>query len=447
MAKRSDIFRIGTGAGFAADRLDPAVDLAKRGELDVLVLECLGERTVAFAHRDRMADPRRGYNVHLDRRMRALLPACRASGTAIITNMGAANPRAAAERTCAVARELGLSGLKIACIEGDDVTNLISSQPLMDEPGTLADAGRPIVGANAYLGADAIIPALEAEADVVIGGRLADPSMYLAPLMRRFGWRADDAVLLGAGTLVGHLMECGMQITGGYFADPGIKDVPDLARCGYPIAEVTADGRAVITKLPDTGGCVTEATVKEQLLYEVHDPAAYLTPDVTADFSHVRIEPVGADRVAVSGASGRARPQQLKVTVGFDAGFLAEAGVSYAGLGAAARGRLAADITGERLKTAYEITSDVRIDLIGASSLFATAGVRNAESEDVRLHVALRSASREEVELMLWEVESLLCCGPAGGGGFRGTISPAVMTKSVLIDRDRVKSTFEMFTA
>jgi len=445
MAKGNGIFRIGTGAGFSADRLEPAVDLARRGELHAMVLECLGERTVAFAHRDRMADPRRGYNALLERRMRALLPACRQAGSVIITNMGAANPRAAAERTRDIARALGITGLRIACIEGDDVTNLVGpTQAFMDEPGTLADIGRPIVGMNAYLGADAIIPALEAGADVVIGGRLADPSMYLAPLMRHHGWQTSDLAKLGAGTLVGHLMECGMQITGGYFADPGIKDVPNLAECGYPIAEVSADGSAVITKLPETGGQVNEATVKEQLLYEVHDPASYLTPDVTADFSHVRLKDLGKDRVHVSSAAGRARPEKLKVTVGFDAGVLAEAGVSYAGPSAGTRGRLAAEIVETRLKEIHGIKSPVRVDVIGAGSLFATAGKARADSEDVRLHVALRTTEREQAELMLWEVESLLCCGPAGGGGYRGVITPAVETKSVLIDRNLVNPTFEI---
>src|SRR5215472_9545045 len=372
MTKGNGTFRIGTGAGFSADRLDPAVDLARRGRLHVMVLECLGERTVAFAHRDRMADPRRGYNSLLERRMRALLPACRQAGTVIISNMGAANPQAAAERTRDVARALGIAGLKIACIEGDDVTKLVGhNQPFMDEPGTLAEIGRPIVGMNAYLGADAIIPALEAGADVVIGGRLADPSMFLAPLMRHYGWANSDLTKLGAGTLVGHLMECGMQITGGYFADPGMKDVPNLAACGYPIAEVAADGSAVITKLPGSGGRVNEATVKEQLLYEVHDPAAYLTPDITADFSQVKLNDLGNDRVAVSDADGRTRPERLKVTIGFDAGVLAEAGVSYAGPSAGARGLLAAQIVEARLKEAQGIKSPVRIDLIGANSLFA----------------------------------------------------------------------------
>jgi hypothetical protein len=441
-------FRIGTGAGFSADRLDPAVDLVERGKLDVIVLECLGERTVAFAHRDRMADPARGYNAHLDRRMRALLPACRAAGTAMITNMGAANPRAAAERTLGIARELGLKGLKIACIEGDDVSALVpANQPFMDEPGSLAQMKEPVVGMNAYLGADAIRPALEAAADVIVGGRLADPSMFLAPIAHRFGWDAEDATRMGAGTLVGHLLECGMQVTGGYFADPGVKDVACLSQCGFPIAEVAADGSAVITKLDGTGGCVNTATVKEQLLYEVHDPSRYLTPDVTADFSQVKVETAGTDRVKVSNAGGTARPATLKVTAGFDGGFQGEAGVSYAGPAAQERGQLACEIVADRMARVHGIKDGLRVDLIGVSSLFATAGVRSADAQDVRLHVALRSRNRADAELMLWEVESLLCCGPAGGGGFRGSITPSVITKSLLIARERVKPTLDILVA
>jgi hypothetical protein len=320
-------------------------------------------------------------------------------------------------------------------------------QAFMDEPGTLGDVEMPVVGMNAYLGADAIRPALEAGADVIIGGRLADPSMFLAPIAHHFGWDEADMTRLGAGTLVGHLLECGMQVTGGYFADPGMKEVPDLARCGYPIAEVAVDGSAVITKLDTSGGCVTTDTVKEQLLYEVHDPSRYLTPDVTADFSRVRLENVGADRVRVSDAGGSARPAELKVTVGFDAGFQGEAGVSYAGPSAQERGRLAAEIVGERLRRVHGIKAELRIDLIGVSSLFAAAGARAADAEDVRLHVAMRSRAKDDVELMLWEVESLLCCGPAGGGGFRGAIVPSVMTKSVLIDRALVKPTVEVLVA
>ena len=444
----AETFRIGTGAGFSADRLGPAVDLARHGALDAMIIECVGERTLAFGHRDRMLNASRGYNAQLDARIRALLPPCHKAGTVIVTNMGAANPRAAAERTVAIAAELGLSGLEVACIEGDEVSDrILPNTPLMDQPGTLADVGLPVVGMNAYLGIDAILPALKDGADVVIGGRLADPSLTLAPLVHRFGWQLDQWDRLGAGTLVGHLLECGMQVTGGYFADPGVKDVPNLASCGFPIAEVAADGSAVITKLPRAGGCVTQATVKEQLLYEVHDPARYLTPDVTADFSRVSVDKVGQDRVRVTGAGGGARPDKLKATIGFDGGFLGEAGVSYAGANAQARAQLAADVLAERLRPLQRNDAAIRIDLVGVNSLFATAGAEATEIEDVRVRVALRSPRRRDAERMLWEVESLLCCGPAGGGGYRGSIVPSVVTRSVLIDRERVEPRMTMLIA
>ncbi len=331
---------VGCGAGFASDRLDAAVELVERVALDWLVLECLGERTLAFAHRDRRADPSRGFDPLLERRMRALLPRCRARGTRILSNMGAANPRGAAEATVRIARALGLSGLRVAVLLGDEVSAELGPDTPLWEGGTIGERGVQ-VGANAYLGCEQLLPALSSGADVILTGRVADPSLFLAPMVERFGWALDDWPKLAAGTLVGHLLECGMQVSGGYFADPGKKDVPDLARCGFPFAEVAADGTAVIGKTPGSGGRVDAMTVKEQLLYEVHDPSAYRTPDVVADFSAVTIEEVGPDRVRIGGARGTARPAELKVTVGFDGGFLAEAGVSYAGPQAAARARLA----------------------------------------------------------------------------------------------------------
>ncbi|MCF8532918.1 MAG: DUF1446 domain-containing protein [Reyranella sp.] len=444
----NETIRLGCGAGFSSDRLGPAVDLAQRGALDYLVFECIGERTMAFGHRDRMLDAARGYNPQLGARLRAVLGHCRTNGTRIVTNMGVANPRAAAVLAVAIARELGLNGLKVACVEGDDVGDLVDGgTSFMDHPGAVGDVGLRMVGANVYLGIDALLPALEAGADVVIAGRIADPALFLAPLAHRFRWAPDDWTALGRGTLVGHLMECGMQITGGYFADPGFKDVPRLADCGFPIAEVGHDGGFVITKLDDTGGCVTPATVKEQLLYEVHDPTSYLTPDVTADFSRVAVEQVGHDRVRITGASGRTRPEKLKVTVGFDGGFLGEGGVSYAGPNARARAELAADVVRQRLTRRNGFGSDLRVDLVGLSSLHATAQVPAGASEDIRLRVAVRSTERDDVDFMLWEVESLLCCGPAGGGGYRGQVTPCVVTHSTLIARDLVRPTFEMFVA
>jgi hypothetical protein len=445
MAAR-DHFRLGTGAGFSADRLDPAVDLVAKGRLDAIVFECIGERTLAFGHRDRMAHPEAGYNPLLERRLRAVLPLCVEHGTRLITNMGVANPRGAAARAAQVARDLGLRGLRIAALEGDDVGALIEPDtPLPDSGMTVREVGRALVGANSYLGADALLPALAAEADVVITGRVADPSLFLAPLCHAFGWAADDWPMLGAGTLVGHLMECAAQITGGYFADPGFKDVANLAYVGFPIAEVGADGRAVITKLADAGGLVSARTVKEQLLYEVHDPAAYVTPDVVADFSRVRIGEVGPDRVAVGGADGRRRPAQLKVTVAFDGGLLAEAGVSYAGPGARARAELAGAIVRERMIGLHGCNAPLRIDLIGVDALHATAvDYPRSDTSDVRLRAALRADSGEQAELLLWEVESLLCCGPAGGGGYRGQITPSVITQSAYVDRALVQPRIEI---
>lgn len=437
---------IGCGAGFASDRLDAALELVERVPLDWLVLECLGERTLAFAHRDRLADPRRGYDPLLERRMRALLPLCRARGTRLLSNMGAANPVAAAEATVAIARALGLSGLKVAVLLGDEVTDLLAPDTPLREGGTVGARGT-LVGANAYLGCEALLPALASGAEVILTGRVADPSLFLAPMVERFGWSLDDWQKLAAGTVVGHLLECGMQVSGGYFADPGKKDVPDLARCGFPWAEVTAGGEAIVSKTPGSGGLVSARTVAEQLFYEVHDPAAYLTPDVTADFSRVEIRELGEDRVRVCGARGRPRPPTLKVTLGFDGGFLAEAEVSYAGPNAAARARLARAVLEERLRRVHGFTGPLRIDLVGLRSLHATALPEPPDAEDVRLRAALRAPERETAELLVWEVEALLTCGPAGGGGYRGRIVPQVTTASASLRRERVRTRVEIFEA
>ncbi|MGS0892360.1 acyclic terpene utilization AtuA family protein [Burkholderia stagnalis] len=436
--------RIGAGAGFAGDRIDPARDLAERGNLDYLVFECLAERTLAYGHLQRSQDPARGYNPLLEKRLAAVLEACVRNGTTIITNMGVANPRAAGRVAVDFARKLGLR-IRVAVVEGDDVTARISDATLLPEIGkTVGEAGLRLVGANAYLGAEAILPALDAEPHLVITGRVADPSLFLAPLAHRYGWKLDDWATLGAGTVVGHLLECTTQVTGGYFADPPYKTVPNLAYVGFPLAEVGADGRAVVTKLDGTGGCVTPLTVKEQLLYEVHDPRAYLTPDVTADFSAVRIDEVGPDRIAVEGGFGRSRPERLKTIVGFDGGFLAEAEFSYAGPGAVERAQLAAEIVEERMRHVHHCGERIRLDLIGVNALHATALRRPASTEDVRLRAAMRTVDREMAQTLLAEVESLWVAGPAGGGGYRGSINASVTTHAVFVDRDSIELKVEV---
>lgn len=436
-------YRIGCGAGFSSDRLPPAVDLVEQGELDCLILECIGERTLAFAQRDRRRDPNAGYNPYLERRMQALLPVARAASTKIVTNMGVANPLAAGEKTAQIAKSLGIDDLRIAVLTGDDVTASITHDTALWEGGTVASIDGELISANAYLGAEAMADAMAA--DVVITGRVADPSLVVAPLAQHFGWALNDWPILAAGTLAGHLLECGMQVTGGYFADPGYKDVPDLANCGYPLIEFDATGSMQITKLASAGGLVNLATVKEQLLYEVHDPAAYLTPDVTANFAAVEMTETGPNRVQLDGVTGAPRPGMLKATVGFDGGFLAEAGVSYAGPGAAARAELARTILKERL---HGLNAKIRFDLIGVDSLHATAKVAaDSNPQDVRLRTAVRTRDPEIAEQVLWETEAILCCGPAGGGGFRRSLTPSIVTYSTSIDRTAVKPEITWITS
>jgi hypothetical protein len=433
--------RIGSGAGYSGDRIEPAVELAEKGGIDYLVFECLGERTVALAQQARMRNPDAGYDPLLEERMRAALPVCAAKGIKIVTNMGAANPGAAARKTAEIAKSLGLS-LRIAAVIGDDVLDACKDGdlPIMEFDGTIKQLGNRLLSANAYLGAGPMADALNAGADIVITGRASDPALFLAPMIHAFGWAMDDWNLLGQGTVAGHLLECAGQITGGYFADPGYKDVPDLARLGFPIGEVGADGSLVITKVAGSGGAVTAQTCKEQLLYEVHDPTRYLQPDVVADFSQVRVEEIAPDRVRISGGRGTRRTDTLKVSVGYVDSYIGEGQISYAGPGALARGRLALDIVRERLKLTGVQSSELRFDLIGVDSLHgAEVSARANEPYEVRVRVAGRTESLREAVRIGNEVETLYTNGPAAGGGVTKSARDVVAVASVLLPRDLAK--------
>jgi len=431
-------FRIGCGAGYSGDRIEPAIELVERGELDVIVFECLAERTIAIAQQARAVDPSAGYDPRLDERVEAILPEARRRGVRIVTNMGAANPPAAAARVRDIARRRGIGGFTIAVVTGDDVRALVTGGGFSASETGEALTPDNVVSANAYLGAEGIREALAKGADVVVTGRVADPSLFLAPIALHHGWRLDDWTLAGHGTLVGHMLECAGQVTGGYFADPGVKDVADLARLGFPFAEVDADGSAVITKVAGSGGQVTTATCKEQLLYEIHDPAAYVTPDVAADFSGVCITDLGGDRVRVAGADGRARPATLKVSVGQFDGWIGEGQMSYAGIGAVARGRLAGGIVTERLRLTGVPFRELRCDLIGVDALHGPGAERGIEPYEVRLRVAARTASAADAWRVAREVESLYTNGPAGGGGAFTSVRQVLAMRSTFVPRDRV---------
>ncbi|WP_395674166.1 acyclic terpene utilization AtuA family protein [Inquilinus sp.] len=438
------MMRIGAGAGFAGDRLEPAAELVARGRLDALVFECLAERTIALAHRRRRADPDAGCDPLLERRLRPVLPGVAAQGIRVLTNMGAADPVGAGRRAAELCRELGIP-MRIAVVTGDDVLDRIDPAALALEDGRPLAAHGPLIAANAYLGADAMLPALEAGAQLVITGRVADPSLFVAPLAWRFGWALDDAGRIATATLAGHLMECAGQVTGGYFADADGSDVPGLADLGFPIAEVTAAGGITVTKLPGTGGRVSRATVTEQLLYEVTDPGAYVTPDVVLDVTGVAVAEQGADRVAVTGARGQTRPPTLKVSVAYEAGWEAEAGVSYGGSGAVERGRRAAEIVRERLERRGDVT-DLRLDLVGVDSLLP-GRLRSGEPSEVRLRLCARAATAEAAGDAAREVESLYTNGPAAGGGVRSALRPVVGIVSTLIDRRDVSPAIEILEA
>lgn len=436
--------RIGSGAGYSGDRIEPAVELAELGDLDYLVFECLAERTIALAQQARISDPQGGYDPLLSERMQRVLPYVgRHEGRRrlrVITNMGAANPVSAAVEVRRIADALGLS-LKVVAVVGDDVLDVLRPEQVLDNGQTVGSLGARVISANAYLGVDGILDALRADADVVITGRVADPSLFLAPQVFEFGWAVDDWQRLGRGTLVGHLLECAGQVSGGYFADPGFKDVDDLARLGFPLAEIDADGEAVITKVAGSGGRVSRATCTEQLIYEVHDPAAYLTPDVTADFYNVGFVEEAVDRVRAQGAGGRARPEQLKVSVGYLDGWIGEGQMSYGGPGAVARAQLARDVVLKRLELMGVKMQDVRAELIGMDSLHGPRS--SVEPWEVRLRVAARCEERSEAVRVGNEVETLYTNGPSGGGGASKSVRQVVAVASLLLPRDAVNPRIE----
>ncbi len=448
MIQSPPLFRIGSGAGYAGDRIEPALDLAERGQLNALVFECLAERTIALAQLRRSHDPDAGFDPLLTARMRAVLPVCVANGTTVITNMGAANPLAAGQAVLAVARELGLPHLRVAVVTGDDVLPwvLANDGELIDSKEAPSYKRGSLISANVYLGADALLPALRSGAHVIVTGRVADPALFLAPLMHHFGWADDDWPRLGAGLLVGHLLECAAQVSGGYIADPGQFDVPDLHRVGFPLAEVSADGTAVITKLSGTGGRVDHLTCTAQLLYEVEDPSRYLQPDVVGDFSQVRFAAVGHDRVQVQGAGGLPRPETLKVTLGYRDGFIGEGQISYAGPGARARGELALAILRHRLEVAGLASLEHRAELVGVNAMHGPhLGVAH-EPYEVRVRLAVRCATRQQAERVGQEVEALYLNGPAGGGGVTQSVREVVAAASALIPRSAVQTHVQVLT-
>lgn len=444
----SDVFLVGNAAGFSGDRIDaagPVVEtLLMRGQPSALFFEVLGERTVALAQLARQADPGAGYEPMLDRLLAPILARCAAGGIPIVGNFGGANPEGAARRIQELASEIGLTDLRIGLVEGDDVRTLDPDALEPFETDAHIDMrGGTMLAANAYLDAQPIVQALAGGAQVVVTGRTGDPSLALAPLIHHFGWETDDWQRLAAGAVAGHLLECGAQLAGGVFFDPGYKDIPDPANIGFPIAEVDRDGGLVVTKAVDTGGAVTTASVTEQLLYEIHDPAAYVTPDVTVDMTGITLSDEGRDRIRVEGVRGAPRPEKLKVTVSYDGGWLGEGEVTVAGPNCRARAAAMADALRERVRR-RALPVRMRVDLIGLGAVHdnddgtCVSGWVGPEPPELRVRLAAASADRDATEQAAREALAMLCCGPAGTGGARWHMTRRVSTRSYLAPRGAV---------
>jgi hypothetical protein len=436
--------RIGCGVGFSGDRIEPAIVLAEKGELDYLVLECLAERTIALANKRKMQDPTKGYDPLLERRIETLLPHLVKNNIRLITNMGAANPIEGAKKIIEIAQKQGIK-IKVAAIYGD---NLFDNSTLTDDDFIKfghedfaynlmvnRKSNSIVNSANAYLGIEGILEALQADAQIIITGRVADPSLFLAPMIHEFGWKTENYNLLGKGTVIGHLMECAGQITGGYFADPIKKPVENMDNLGHPFADIFPDGSAIISKVEGTGGIINLQTAKEQLLYEVINPNEYYTPDVIADFTSVKLVEIGKNQIKVTGGGGKTKPETYKVSIGYRAFWQGEGEISYAGTSALERAKLAGETIEKRLKPLFE---EIQVDYIGQNSVFPNAEFQYLNSE-VRLRVAAKAKTQAEAVLVGEEVEALYTNGPAGGGGVRKYVNEVIGIISVLVDRNKVK--------
>jgi hypothetical protein len=411
--------RIANGAGFWGDWLDAPRQIVERAEVDYLTLEYLAELTMSILAQQRRNDPQRGYATDFLDVLRSITPALAAQPKLkIITNAGGMNPIACARATGKLLAECGLGDAPIGLVSGDDITDSIpefsQQHPLanLDTGQRLRDAGLTVVSANAYLGAAGIVEALAGGARIVITGRVADASLTVGPAVHHFGWAWDDWDRLAGGTVAGHLIECGAQVTGGYSTE--WQTVPNLANVGYPIAEVEADGSCVITKPPGTGGEVNRRTVVEQLVYEIGDPRSYITPDVVADFTSVKVEELGNDRVAVNSARGKPATDSYKVSLAYEDGYTASALLFAAGKDCGEKAARCGNIILERLQNIGQRPSRVDEEFWGLS----------ASPERIVFRIAVADHDRAKVERFTREIAPLITSGPAGLAGYAAGRSP-----------------------
>lgn len=446
--------RIGAGQGFYGDSILPAIETAKRGNVQYLCFDSLAELTLAILQKDRQRDRTKGYARDISVTMRELLPFVKEKGIKILTNAGGMNPLGAQQEVKRIAEELGIEGLKVAVITGDDVLDQLQACELqglslahMDDGRDIEAVRNRIVFANAYLGAGPVVEALRQGADVIVTGRITDSALFLAPLIYEFGWGLEDWNRLAQGILMGHLMECSGQATGGNFSGDWQSIEEDLDSIGFPVAEVREDGEFVLTKTEGTGGLVTVDTVKEQLLYEIHDPSAYMTPDVVLDLTGVQLQDAGVNRVRVTGARGTKSPGTLKVVMGYTDGWLGQAIWGYSWPDALAKAKAADRIIRNQMQRMNLQYDEVRTDYLGYNSLHGPLAKEPSEElNEVYLRMAVRTGSKEDAARLGRLVPPLMLSGPPAMGGFLGMMKPRELLGmwSCLVPRSIVESSVQV---
>jgi hypothetical protein len=441
--------RIGNGQGFWGDSPDAPVELITGGPIDYVGLDYLAEVTLSIMMAQRLKDPTRGYARDFLELVRRVLPALVERNVRIVTNAGGLNPEGCREGIFRIARELGISGFRVATVTGDDLMDrldglLEGGHELrnMDTDEPLSGVRRAVSSANAYIGARPIVEALEQQALIVLTGRATDTALTLGPLIHEFGWAADDWDRLAAGTIAGHILECGAQCTGGNYSR--WWEVPELDRVGYPIVEAAADGTFVVTKHEGTGGLVNRLTVGEQLLYEMGDPVRYITPDVTARFDTIHLEEAGPDRVRVFGIRGEPCTRTLKVSASYLKGYKASGQLTVVGPDALDKARLCAELLWKRLERAGVTFApeDRSVELVGFSSCLEGTPLVPGHTHEVALRVGVRDRDRAKVERFGKEIAPLVTTGPPGVTGFAGGRphpSPIVAYWPALLEREQVE--------
>jgi len=442
--------RIAAGQGFWGDWLEAPVRQVRGGPIDYLVLDYLAEVTMSILQKQRTRDPAAGFARDFVTQMERILPDIASKGIRVISNAGGVNPRACAVALRAVADRLGLGEqIRIGLVTGDDLMDRLDSLTAdgeafrhMEDDRPLSDVRHEVRAANAYLGMAPIVEALRRGANVVISGRVTDTGLTLGPLVHEFGWGVEDWDRLAAGTIAGHILECGAQSSGGNLLR-NWRAVPRLADVGFPIVEAQADGTFVVTKHPGTGGVVNIASVTEQLVYEMGDPTEYITPDAIADFTSIRLRQAGKNRVRVSGVRGRARTPMLKVSIAWFYGFKAVGTLVYAWPDAVAKAKAADAILRKRLKALGLEFEQILTELVGVNATHGRlGGTPDADIAEVTLRVGVRAREREPVERFTREIAPLVLTGPPSVTGFAGgrpQVEEIVAYWPALVARERIE--------